>query len=112
MPRYLLGQHRAAAGRLNDAQRLFRKVLRAKLNDSETLRRLAWIAQRKGNNAEAMQLLKRAIHNAPAAEVGPLLDLAPIQFGTGDLQGAETTLRSALLRDADNHIALARASGQ
>ncbi len=53
------------AGRLPEAERLYRKVLRREPHDPAALQNLGWLAMRSGQAEEAIALLRRSLAHTP-----------------------------------------------
>jgi tetratricopeptide (TPR) repeat protein len=76
----------------------------------EDLRRLALIAQHRGEATKARRLLRAALRHAPAAPVA-WTRLAALRHDAGDRAGSLAALRRALaVAPATRHLAVARAT--
>lgn len=106
-----LDHHRA--GRLADAEVVYRQVLAAEPTHVHALHLLALIADQRGAPDEAVELLNRAIAAQPSAQL--YVVLGKILYRRKELPEAVRAFREALARDAsvaDTHFALGNALWQ
>jgi tetratricopeptide (TPR) repeat protein len=99
------------AGRLAEAEMLYRKVLKRDAGQPDALNLLGVIAQAQGHPARAVQLIARALHRNPDFPEA-LTNLARAQRAAGDAEGAADSARQALALApdlADAHLQLGRA---
>ena len=106
-----------AAGRFEDADKLYDAVLSDKPDDAEALFGKGLNARGKGNREEARNYFERALAENPR-HAWASVELAAELRQSGDLPGAEALLAAYLERDPDNipcrmHLAFAeRAAGR
>lgn len=107
-PRDALAAAMAAhqAGRLEEADRLYREAVRARPRDARALRLRGILARERGDVDASRGLLGRAAEVAPG-DAAPLAELALTELAADDLDAAVRSLRAALLRDPGHARALA-----
>ncbi len=88
------------AGRLGDAEALYRKLLRTRPNHPQALHLLGVLASQMGHHAEAIGLIRRAIAGEPGVAAFHS-NLANALWHERDLPGAEASSRRALALDPD-----------
>jgi tetratricopeptide (TPR) repeat protein len=105
------GLERHRAGRLDEAEQIYRQMLAADANDVQALQMMGTVALQRRDNAGAIEFLGRALAvNPNNAEARINLGLA--LFGSGNAEEAISQYRAALeinprLALAYNHIGLA-----
>ena len=99
-----MSAHRA--GRLEEANGLYRSAIQADPGDSRALRLRGVLSRDLGDVAASARYLARAADVAPL-DAEPLAELAITRMAAGDLEGAESALRDALRREPEHGKALA-----
>lgn len=94
------------AGRLADADSLYRRALEADPRNARAARLRGILAREQGALAPSARYLARAVELAPD-DPEPRAELALTCMAAGDLDGAEQALRAALDRVADHGKSLA-----
>ncbi|MBM4197079.1 MAG: tetratricopeptide repeat protein [Gammaproteobacteria bacterium] len=100
-----MAAHRA--GRLEDADRLYRRAVEADPGDVQALRLRGILARERGDLDASSRLLGRAAEVAAPGDAAPLAERALTRLAAHDLDGALADLRAALGRDPDHGRALA-----
>lgn len=98
------------AGRLGEAENLYREVLRGEPDNSQALQLLAVLAHQQGRDDEAVSLFRRAIAIDPDCPAADIV-LGRLMEQRGDLDGAAICYRRAIKerpRDGGAHHALGR----
>ncbi len=94
-----LDHHRA--GRVADAERICRQLLQAEPRNADALRLLGLVAQQRGMNAEAVELIESA-HRFGRPRAASLNDLGKAYLGLGRPQEARRCFRKALALQPDH----------
>ena len=94
------------AGRLEEADRLYRAAVQADPANAQALRLRGILARERGDLPASARLLARAAEVVPG-EAAPLAELALTRMAANDLDGALRDLRAALLRDPAHGQSLA-----
>src|SRR4051794_17787085 len=89
-----LTHHRA--GRLPEAERLYRQILSQQPAQPDTLQLLGVLRGQAGKPAEAADLIRRAIAASPMPQAAWHSNLGKFLTDAGDLDGAEEACRRAV----------------
>ena len=92
------------AGRLAEAERLYRQVIEQRPDDADVWNLLGALAHQRGDHREALELIGRAIRLMPRVAVYHN-NRARVLLVEGNLPEAESSYREAVRLDADYHDA-------
>jgi aspartate beta-hydroxylase len=94
----------ARAGRTDEAERVYSKLLGASTDQAEALNFLAQCAVKRGQTARALELLEEAARHHPADAV-TLLNLGSAREAGGNFEGAHDAFQRALKQNPASPIA-------